>query len=221
MIIDKLFKENAYGVAIRPVNSNLPYSTKYPTIFNWYADPFPVSTETKDYLFVEIMNYHVVYGQIAVAEILGGKITSFRKILSEPFHMSFPNVFKYCDTYYMIPETYQARQVRLYKCEKFPYDWRLEKVLLQNVELVDHALYFLDDTTMIMLSLDISVPNRRVTRVYTIDMEKRLANEVKPHGQYTQERAGGTIFQYNGFLFRAIQVLRRLFKNIQIGLHFK
>lgn len=203
-IIDKLFRENAYGVAIRTRNSNESFHTKYPNAFKWFADPFPVHYEGNDYLFVEIMDYHNVYGQIAVAKIKNNKIYKFKTIISEPFHMSFPNVFQFHGCLYMIPETCQAKQVRLYKCIEFPYRWELDRILLEDIKLVDHALY-ISDNHIIMISYDISNMENKRAVIYSIDLENMNIKQINPEGYISQERAAGTVFLVDNELYRAVQ----------------
>lgn len=204
-LFSKMFLEDAYGVAIREINSHQKmFRAKYPTIFKWYADPFPCHTKEGDYLFVELMDYHIVYGQIAVAPIKDGHVGKFKVIISEPFHMSFPNVFKWNDTWYMLPETYQSKEVRLYRCDKFPYKWSLHKVLLDNVELVDHALY-LNNNKITVISYDISDLNNKYSRVFEIDLNQMVMNEIFPKGNICQDRGAGTIYEIDNCYYRAIQ----------------
>ena len=43
------------------------------------------------------------------------------EIINEPFHMSFPNVFKFENEFYMMPENSESNQLRLYNAVDFPY----------------------------------------------------------------------------------------------------
>lgn len=51
-------------------------------------------------------------------------------VLDEPFHLSYPQVFEYGKHIYMIPESRQAGEVRLYRCTNFPDRWVCEDVIL-------------------------------------------------------------------------------------------
>jgi hypothetical protein len=52
-------------------------------------------------------------------------------------------VFRWDGQYYMIPESYQAGSVRLYRAEQFPTRWSLVGTLLEGPYLVDSSiLYF-------------------------------------------------------------------------------
>lgn len=210
-LFDKLFKEDAYGVAVRDLKMpDQPYITKYPTIFRWYADPFVSSSAMGDFLFVELLDYHNVYGQIAVAPIKKGKIGRFKIIISEPFHMSFPNVFQWKDEWYMIPETYQKKEMRLYRCKSFPYKWEFYKTLVKDVELVDHAIKFENDTAIIV-SMDIHNADKKYSRVFELNLPEMVAKEVFPKGNFSQERAGGTYYTNGKKTYRVIQDCTRYY----------
>lgn len=110
-----------------------------PTSKNGFADPFPFIYQNKHYIFVEIMDKYTERGSIGVCCIEDGcKVT---EIIREEFHMSYPNVFEWNDNIYMIPETYQAEQIRLYKCIEFPYKWQLDSILYQGSKVVDFSFY--------------------------------------------------------------------------------
>ena len=58
-------------------------------------------------------------------------------MIEEDFHLSFPYIFEHKKNIYMIPESAQNQDIRLYKCTNFPYSWQLEKVLIKdNDELI-------------------------------------------------------------------------------------
>jgi hypothetical protein len=62
-------------------------------------------------------------------------------VLERDHHLSYPFVFDHGGRLYMIPETAQKGTVELYRCEEFPLRWKLEKVLLEGVRLVDATLH--------------------------------------------------------------------------------
>ena len=201
----KLFLDEAYGVAIRSCKSqNSAFYAKYPTFSDWYADPFVCTHEGRSWVFVELMNSYHILGQIAVAPIVGEQIGAFKIIISEPFHMSFPNVFSWGGHWYMVPETYMARELRLYSCRNFPYEWALETVLLRDEELVDSALFPYENGFLI-LSHDIRNRENSANRVFSLDMRTKTAKEVKPAGNWRKERPGGTFWQENGAWYHALQ----------------
>jgi len=110
------------------------------------ADPFMVREKDTWYLFFEVMNAQTQLGEIGLAESPEGLKWHYKQIvLNESFHMSYPYVFKFQNDYYMVPETYQASEIRLYKAVKFPTHWTLVKVLLKNQAFKDTSLFQYQD----------------------------------------------------------------------------
>ena len=71
-------------------------------------------------------------------------------VLMQPFHLSYPQVFKYKNEFYMVPETKQANAVLLYKAERFPFDWKICDTLIDDVQLVDPSIYLSDSLNIIV-----------------------------------------------------------------------
>jgi hypothetical protein len=88
------------------------------------ADPFLVREGGRWFLFFEVMPAGVERGVIGLAESDDGLRWSYRGVvLSEPFHLSYPHVFRWGGAYYMTPETLEPGQVRLYRAARFPDRW--------------------------------------------------------------------------------------------------
>ena len=106
----------------------------------WFADPFLFSNgqSSKPDVFVELMKTTVKRGEIAV---FNPEYRSYQIALSEPFHLSFPNVFKIGSSIFMIPETSAIKEVRIYQCEKYPTEWKFLKTLVKDVDSVDNVVF--------------------------------------------------------------------------------
>lgn len=106
------------------------------------ADPFLVSVGPDRHLvFFEVYDRKAGRGVIAVAESDDLRRWRYQGVvLSEPFHLSFPCVFEWNGDYFLVPESYQAGEVILYRAVTFPYVWRRESVLLSGRFLVDPSI---------------------------------------------------------------------------------
>jgi hypothetical protein len=108
------------------------------------ADPFLIKEGNTYFLFFELFNRDNGRGELGVAESRDLVHWAFTGVvLAEPFHLSYPFVFKDGDSYYMIPESRASREVRLYKAVSFPMQWKLEKVLLRG-QYVDSSVVHRD-----------------------------------------------------------------------------
>ena len=112
---------------------------------SWYADPFPIQVNNRTYLFFEDFIKSQNKGCISCVEINNGKISEPIEVLNENFHLSYPDVFKFNNEYYMIPESMEDESIRLYKASKFPNEWKLVKKLINNVKAVDSTIFYYED----------------------------------------------------------------------------
>jgi hypothetical protein len=110
---------------------------------SFVADPFLVKEDDTWYLFFEVYNISTQQGDLAVATSTNTWFWKYQKvILDEPFHLSYPYVFKWENDYYMIPESYEANAVRLYRAEQYPTDWSFVTELVSGRELVDNSIIY-------------------------------------------------------------------------------
>jgi len=102
------------------------------------ADPFLMIEDSTWTMFFEVMRSDTGLGEIGVATSDDGSTWAYGGIvLAEPFHLSYPHVFRHDGVTYMVPETGAARSVRLYRATPFPTAWTLEAVLLEGEAFLD------------------------------------------------------------------------------------
>ena len=108
------------------------------------ADPFMIRTETGWHMFFEVMTWRgrTRKGEIAHATSPDGLRWDYQRIvLAEPFHLSYPCVFKSGSDYYMVPESYRSGEVRLYRADPFPGRWAFVKSLLAGPVFLDSSVF--------------------------------------------------------------------------------
>lgn len=106
------------------------------------ADPFMIRVNQQWHMFFEVMNWRANKGEIGLATSEDGINWSYQQIvLAEPFHLSYPHVFEWDGEYYMIPESFQAGGIRLYKARRFPGEWELVAELLSGSYFVDSSVF--------------------------------------------------------------------------------
>jgi hypothetical protein len=121
----------------------------------FWADPFIVAEDDNYYVFVEEFIYKKHKAHISVLK-LDNKGTLLRsdKIIERQYHMSYPFVFKMDDVYYMIPETSRSKNIELYRCTDFPYKWKFERNLMENISAVDTTLFLYNKKWWLFTSVD-------------------------------------------------------------------
>jgi hypothetical protein len=107
------------------------------------ADPFMHCDGRRWSMFFEVLDRPLARGCIGLATSDDALHWRYEQIvLAEPFHLSYPFVFEHGGEHFMIPETFEAAQVRLYRATRYPFEWTLDRVLLDGVVAVDASLLF-------------------------------------------------------------------------------
>lgn len=180
-----------------------------------WADPFAVVHDGRRCIFLEEQE-HGAKGHISMIEILpDGSQAAPVIVLDRPYHLSYPFVFRWNGGLYMVPETRGNRTVELYRCSRFPDEWKLERVLLEDVAAVDATLHEVDGTWWMWL--DMAEPGASM-----LD-EVHLFHADSPLGPWTPHsrnpvksdvrsaRPAGGLFRWQGELLRPAQDGSRLY----------
>jgi hypothetical protein len=173
-----------------------------PSLF--VADPFMVREQGVFYLFFELFNDISHKGEIGVASSSDGYSWRYGGVvLKEPFHLSYPYVFKHKGRYYMIPESRAASVVRLYRAKSFPLSWELDTTLFEG-PYADSSIVHYDDRWWIF--------SERQAYTLTIWHSARLQGPWTQHPVsplYTEDRSrtrpGGRILNLDDKLIRFSQ----------------
>lgn len=109
------------------------------------ADPFMVRENSTWYMFFEVLDAQTYNGKIGLAVSQDGTDWAYRgTVLDEPYHLSYPYVFKSENQYYMIPDCHGADAIRLYQATNFPDQWSFVRVLLKG-SYVDPSIFQYQD----------------------------------------------------------------------------
>ena len=108
----------------------------------WWADPFALETNGRYFIFFEDLPFAAGKAHIAMTEVRrDGSWSPPVRVLERDYHLSYPFLLEHDGQLYMIPETAKNGTVELYRCVEFPLRWKLEKVLLEGVRLVDATIH--------------------------------------------------------------------------------
>jgi hypothetical protein len=133
------------------------------------ADPFMIRADDGWVMFFEVFNRRTGKGEIGCAKSANGIAWCYGGIvLAEPFHLSYPYVFRWQDTYYMMPESSAGTAALcLYAARSFPSNWELAATLLQNGCYVDASLVRYEDRWW--LFAETNAPRNDTLRLYHSD----------------------------------------------------
>ena len=220
LIIDKaiqkflLKKRFRWGVAFKFTNWRNLVMWKAIKIENpinrFLADPFVISKNGKTYCFVEDFDYFLSRGCISLYELNETKAISYGKIISEPFHMSYPYVFEYQSKFYMVPETSQNRDIRLYEAEEFPRKWKFLKTIFKDIDAADTTIFEKDGLWWLFTNIDPVNSGDHGTELFIFYSDNPLSEKWTSHPKNPvicdslKARMGGILFD-NTFIYRISQ----------------
>lgn len=197
-----------------PATSIFRYKRIVPPKDRFWADPCVVHNNGKYFIFLEELIYKQNNGRahIAVMEMdEKGNYKDPTVILKRDYHLSYPFVFEYKQTWYMIPETMDNKTIELYKCRSFPNEWEFVMNLKENIEAVDTTIFEKDGKVWMFTNVkenDGASPHDELFLFYADDL---LTNEWKSHpnnpivSDVKSARPAGALFFYNNKLYRPSQ----------------
>ncbi|MDR7134174.1 hypothetical protein J2X06_001358 [Lysobacter niastensis] len=107
-----------------------------------WADPCSIEAGDRKLIFVEECTPDARIAHIACLEVPEqGPVRRLGVVLDRPYHLSFPQVFRWEGTWYMTVESGQARCVTLYRAQGFPMMWQPMGDLLSGRHCVDPVLH--------------------------------------------------------------------------------
>lgn len=165
-----------------------------------FADPFVVEDNGKYYVFFEQMSgkRNSNWGNIGLLASKDLKYWEYKGlVIEEPFHMSWPNVFRYKGEWYMIPEIAASGEMRIYHATSFPYDWEVASVpdKFKNVHFADPMIYQKIDTTYMWVNID-----NKLRLYYTANLlGEWTEHPMSPvHNTLQDCRPASTVYTYGG-----------------------
>lgn len=176
-----------------------------------WADPFPIKVNNTYFIFIEVYDHYAKQGHIATLELdAQGHCSQPITVLSRPYHLSYPFVFRWRGDYFMTPETGDNRTVELYRCQQFPGQWQQEASLLEGVRAVDATLLETQGRWWMFVNIGVegtAHPNDELHLFYADSplgpWQPHPQNPVK--SDCRSARPAGKLFWWHGDLYRPAQ----------------
>lgn len=108
---------------------------------HYYADPFLLPWQDREYLFFEDFSFAHRLGRILYCEVFPDASLSKPSVALEcDYHLSYPSVREIDGQIYMVPETSQRERVAIYHAPTFPGRFHFLAPILGSQRLVDPTL---------------------------------------------------------------------------------
>ena len=176
------------------------------------ADPSVFRYDDCDYIFVEDFFYSDRKGRISVIKIKNEQHDFLGIVLEEDFHLSFPFVFSHNNEIYMIPESSKNKDIRLYKCQKFPDKWVLDAILMSNISAADTMVFFQNKKWFMLTNICSSGLGDHQSELHVFFSDDLKSNNWKPITSGNPvifdslcSRNGG-LFSHKGATYRVNQI---------------
>ena len=119
----------------------------------FYADPFLIQSNEVTYCFFEDYSYRSGRGRISCGRVTpNGDLEAVCTVLETDGHLSYPFVFQHNNEIYMIPESWDAAAVNLYRSVEMPDRWEKVTTIL-NLRAFDTTVFQKDGTWWMFTSV--------------------------------------------------------------------
>ena len=175
------------------------------------ADPFLYQHDGQTYLFFEDLSYDTNLGHIGVGTLDDSGFTMIGPAHTAPHHLSFPFVFDHAGDIFMLPETYQANRLEIWRATDFPTGWELYSTALDGVSAVDTVLTEIDGDWWLFTNICRDSFNDHCSELHIFRTDGPAMTRIEPHalnpvviGADTA-RGGGRITCHDGRWYRVSQ----------------
>ena len=216
LTVEQWFLGYRFGRA-EPWSGDLrPYRMLMPPQDRYWADPFPLERAGRHYIFFEEFMFATGKAHIVAIEVgRDGSCSAPVKVLERPYHLSYPLLIEEAGELYMIPESGANRTVEIYRCARFPDEWRLEKILLRGAPFVDATIHRAPDAWWMFVNAGADGAELHdELHLYHADS---LLGEWRPHeanpvkSDVRGARPAGRLYEQGGALYRPAQICAPLY----------
>lgn len=174
------------------------------TQVQFVADPFMIKHKEEWFMFFEVLNNANGLGEIGFATSKNLKDWTYKNIiLKEDIHFSYPFVFSHENRFFMIPETRQAQEIRLYTSHEIEGPWKQETVLIKGDYADPTVFYHNNRWWMFALEGKDNLHLFYSDNLFA-DWQKHPKTPIITNNK-NNARPAGKIITYNGQLYRLAQ----------------
>lgn len=176
------------------------------------ADPFVFKKNGRTVIFAEDYFFNDSKGRISAIEIKQSNEEFLGVVLEEDFHLSFPYIFESEGIVFMIPESSNNKDIRLYECIDFPTQWKLKAILMKGISAADTMVFKKFDKWFMLTNICSAGVNDHQSELHIFWSSSLESSEwvsIKcgnPVIFHSESARNGGFFIHDGSLYRINQI---------------
>ena len=178
----------------------------------FWADPFVLEKDNAHYIFIEELIYKNKLGTIGVIKMdENGVFGEPQMVIEKDYHLSYPFLIEEDNELYMIPESSANSTIQLYKCVDFPLKWKLEEIIMNDVQALDTTVYWHNNRYWMFSNMKEHPGISGYDELFLFHSASLVGGNWIPHPEnpivsdVRSARPAGGIFTKNGKLYRPAQ----------------
>jgi hypothetical protein len=178
---------------------------------HYYADPVVMERDNKTVIFFEDYNYAQKKAVISAGIWRSNALEDVQVVIQESFHLSYPYIFEGDGKLLMMAEMAEAKKLVAYTCTNWPFGWREEVTLMEDVQGYDPTLVFKDGKYWLFMNRKAHPGASAFDELYLYSNETLKAHSWKAHpknpivSDVKSARPAGRIFYEGGKWYRPAQ----------------
>jgi hypothetical protein len=168
------------------------------------ADPFLVSEGDQTWLFFEDVPAGKIKGRLSCMEV-GVVFSEPTVVVEEDYHLSYPCVVSHGGEYFLVPESSKTRTIQLFRATRFPFEWKKETVLMEDLSAVDTTPFFLDGRWYFFTTTTEPFMETFLFWADSLGGRWHLHPKSPISSSVKSSRSAGNLFYQNGRLLRPTQ----------------
>lgn len=195
------FRKKGCGKILK--DNDTPFTIIKNNFRYWAADPFVIEYGGNTYIFAELYDYVLRRGVLGYCSIFDGKVSKWKPIIKEPYHLSYPCLIESEGKLYLMPESSEAQVLTVYEAVDFPNKWEKRKILRDGIKFADTTPFPYKEKN-IALTHNIDDPEH--PRLMLIDLDNQHADTIVSNEPVLRTRPAGHVFLCDENIIRPAQV---------------
>ena len=211
--LNQYFFKEEWNIAFRRKNEHLifdeygdtfivlPNSIRY-----WAADPFIFTDCEVTYIFFEMYDRFKGKGLIGYRKLNDGKVSKMKIAYESDTHLSFPQIYKEKNDYFMLVENCEGKKSPVLKARSFPNKWEEVYNYMNDSRLVDSSFIKYKGQTYLFTQNLYDSYQFNLLEIYKLENGLLVPHEKNPIvNSYDTARLAGSLFYYQDKLIRVAQ----------------